>query len=256
MAQTGPLTVYGPCSTVTGAKLGCTINSIGQYVGSNGNMVESVFAYGNLWKFNDSGNQLGTPRKLRSLLRYQSGPCAFAPAGQECTIDSVTTLDYPDFGYIESVTAYGRYWNFDRAGNGLTGNGSLLSSVPRYASGPCGHANPITSCRFDTRNLINPPEWGGLFESITAYGRYWIFDGSGNLVGTDTLTSVPRFASGPCAHAPAGQLCSFTSRELRSAAGGGIIETVTAYGRYFEWGANGQPTANHGLPLASIPRLR
>lgn len=25
--------------------------------------------------------------------------------------------DYPDFGYMESITAYGRYFKWDRSGN-------------------------------------------------------------------------------------------------------------------------------------------
>jgi subtilisin family serine protease len=251
-------TPTGPCSADGGTtKLGCTIDSIAQYVNSNGALVESIYAYGLLWQFDASGTQLGTTKNLRAFPRYSSvgGPCTFAPAGQECVMDSATVLDYPGFGYLESVTAYGRYWNFDQNGNGLAGNGSLLSSVSRYASGPCAYASGLTTCRFDTRALFNPPEWGGLYESISAYGRYWNYDAVGNLVGTDTLVSVPRYASGPCLYAPTGTPCTFTSRELRSASGGGIIETITAYGRYFEWGVNGLPTANHNLPLSSIPRL-
>ena len=173
-----------------------------------------------------------------------------------CVIDSSTNLDYPGFGYIESVTAYGRYWNFDQNGNGLAGNGSLLSSVARFANGPCQYADSPNNCRFDTRNLLDAPEWGGLYESITAYGRYWIFDASSNLVGTNTLLSVPRFANGPCAYRSAGSICTFGSRELRHIAGGARIETVIAYGRYFEWDGNGNPTANHGQLLINIPRLR
>ncbi len=250
------LATSGPCSTdaASVSKL-CAIDSIGQYVNASGALVESVYAYGYLWQFNASGNRVATTKKLRAFPRYANGPCQYAPAGQECVIDSATVLDYPGFGYLESVTAYGRYWNFDQNGNGLAGNGSLLSSVARFVNGPCVYAGGGL-CRFDTRNLIDAPEWGGLFESITAYGRYWIFDAAGNLIGTDTLLSVPRFASGPCAYRPAGATCTLTSRELRRVPGSGMIETATAYGRYFEWDVNGNPTANHGRLLTSIPRLR
>lgn len=238
----------GPCSTdaASTSKL-CSIDSIGQYVNSAGALVESVYAYGYLWQFNAAGTQISTTRKIRALPRYANGPCQYTPAGQECTIDSSTNLDYPGFGYIESVTAYGRFWNFDQNGNGLASNGALLSSVTRYANGPCLYAGSPSTCRFDTRNLINPPEWGGLYESITAYGRYWIFDAAGNPVGTDTLLSVPRYASGPCAYRSPGTTCTFGSRELRRAPGGGMIETITAYGRYFEWDINGNLILNQGL---------
>ena len=252
--NTARSTTTGPCSTdaASTSKL-CSIDSIGQYVDSAGAVVESVYAYGYLWQFNAAGTQIGNTRKIRALPRYANGPCQFTPADQECTIDSSTNLDYPGFGYIESVTAYGRYWNFDQNGSGLAGNGSLLSSVTRFANGPCLYASSASTCRFDTRNLIVAPEWGGLVESITAYGRYWIFDAAGNPIGSDTLLSVPRFANGPCAYRPTGTTCTFGSRELRRAPGGGMIETITAYGYYFEWDVNGNLTQNHGL--GKNPRL-
>lgn len=254
--NTARLATTGACSVpeASTSKI-CRIDSIGQYVNSAGTLVESIYAFGYLWQFNAAGTQIGTTKKLTAFPRYANGPCLYAPTGEICVIDSATVLDYPGFGYMESVTAYGRYWNFDQNGNGLAGNGSLLSSVTRFANGPCLYAGGAP-CRFDTRNLLDAPEWGGLYESITAYGRYWIFDAVGTLVGTDTLLSVPRFANGPCAYRPAGSTCTFGSRELRHLPSGAQVETVTAYGRYFEWDGNGNPTANHGQMLTSIPRLR
>ncbi len=247
----------GPCSTnaATASKL-CNVESIGHYVNGSGVLVESVYANGFLWQFDAAGNRVAATKKLRAFPRYANGPCAFTPAGQECAIDSSTVLDYPGFGYIESITAYGRYWNFDINGNGLGGDGSLLSSVPRFASGPCAYAGGGL-CKFDTRNLIVAPEWGldGLFESITAYGRYWIFDGAGNQIETNTLLSVTRFANGPCLYRPAGATCTFGARELRRLPNGSLRETITAYGRYFEWDG-GVPTANYGKILRDIPRFQ
>ncbi len=254
--NTARLATTGACSVpeASTSKL-CRIDSIGQYVNSAGTLVESVYAFGYLWQFNAAGTQIGTTKKLTAFPRYANGPCLYAPAGEPCTIDSSTVLDYPGFGYTESVTAYGRGWNFDINGNAIAGSGQLLTTVSRFASGPCAYAGGAP-CRFDTRNLIVAPEWGGLVESITAYGRYWIFDAAGGLIGTDTLISVPRFANGPCAYRPAGTACTITSRELRRVPGSGMMETATAYGRYFEWDVNGNPTANHGQPLSAIPRLR
>jgi subtilisin family serine protease len=247
-------TTTGPCSANSGGT--CKIDSISQYTDSSGSVVESVVAYGYQWQFDINGNSIAKTKKLRALPNYASGPCAYTPAGQECTIDTSTALDYPGFGYIDSVTAYGRYWNFDRNGADPTGtNGSLLSSVPRYASGPCAYARSADTCRFDTRNVVNWPEFGGVIESINAYGRYWIFDASGNLIGSDALTAVERYRTGPCAYTPAGQVCTFDSRDVRRS-GSGMIETITAYGHYFEWDINGQPTANHNVPLSSIARMR
>jgi len=246
-------TTTGPCGF---SPYGCLLRALAQYRRSNGTLVESVFAYGYLWQFDAAGNQIGPTRRLEGIARYANGPCAYATTSKYCLIDSATTLDYPGFGYLESVTAYGRYWNFDANGNGLAGNGSLLSSVARYAAGPCAYASSSTNCVFDTRNLIDAPEWGGLYESITAYGRYWIFDAAGTMIETQPLTNVARYASGPCAYRPAGALCTFDARDLQHVPGVGMRETVIAYGRYFEWDANGVPTANNNLPLTSIARLR
>ncbi len=38
----------------------------------------------------------------------------------------------PGRGLIETITAYGRYWEFDGANNPLPGSGALLSSMPRF----------------------------------------------------------------------------------------------------------------------------
>jgi subtilisin family serine protease len=244
-------TSTGPCSARNTAN--CRLDSMGQYIDNSGVLVELIFAYGYLWQLDANGNQIGVAKKLRALPRYSNGPCAYTPAGEECTIDSATLVNYPGFGYIESVSAYGRFWNFDQNGNGLEGNGALLSSVSRYAAGPCSGANPA-DCRFDTRNLINAPEWGGVIESITAYGRYWLFDANGNLIASDSLFGPPRYANGPCLYAPAGQNCVFDTRELHALPGGGFRETITAYGRYFEWDRD-VPTANHDKALTAVSRL-
>ena len=250
----------GPCSVPNedGNKrlIPCVIDSIDQYMSSKGALVETLHAYGYVWKLDALGNQIGTTKKLRAFPRYANGPCVHAPSGQECKLDSSTSLDYPGLGYIESVTAYGRGWNFDQNGNGFANNGSLLSSVARYANGPCAYASSSTTCRFDTRNIINSTQWGALYESITAYGRYWVFDGAGGLVGTDMLMNVPRYADGPCAYTPAGQSCTFDSHEMRNTTSGGMIETVIANGRYFEWDGNGVPTANNGVLLKNVARMR
>ncbi|MEG3792492.1 S8 family serine peptidase [Lysobacter sp. CCNWLW3] len=247
-------TSTGPCSAGNPSyPLSCSIEGLSQYVNGSGTLVESVYAYGYRWQFDAAGNQSGVAKKLNAFPHYKDGPCQYAPAGQICTLDSVTTLDYPEFGYIESVTAYGRFWNFDQNNSQLSGSGSLLTSVPRYANGPCAYAGGAP-CTFDTRDMFNPPQWGGLYESITAYGRYWTYDAAGSLIATNTLLSTPRYANGPCAYRPAGTTCKFGSREQRSGPNG-IIETVTAYGRYFEWDGNGNPTANNGVPLNDIPRL-
>lgn len=67
---------------------------------------------------------MGTTRKLTTLPRYANGPCLYAPDSEICTIDSATVLDYPGFGYMESITDCGRYFEWDGSGN-LTVNPPL-----------------------------------------------------------------------------------------------------------------------------------
>lgn len=255
--QAAQNTKTGPCSARPSGASQCTIDNIGQTVDAFGQTREWITAYGYLWEL-FQGTQTGIAKKLHTIERYTgvSGPCVYTPAGQECRFDSLTTVDYPDFGFLETITAYGRYWNFDVNGNGLGGNGSLLTTVPRYANGPCLHATG--TCQFDTRDLVNAPEWGGggLYETVTAYGRYWIFNVNGNLLESNLLTDVPRYASGPCAYRPTGTLCTFDSREQRRTPYNGVHEVITAYGRYFEWDGSGNPAPQHGLLLTQVARLQ
>ncbi|TXH70155.1 MAG: hypothetical protein E6Q88_08655 [Lysobacteraceae bacterium] len=256
---TGYYTPTGPCyANPAGPSATCVIDAISQYRNSGGALTETVIAFGKMWQFNASGARIGVTRDLRGIPRYATGPCAYAPTGQDCKIDSLTVIDYPGIGYVESISAYGRGWNYDINGSPWPGNGFLLSSISRYAAGPCAYAASSTTCRFATRTLVYAPEWGldGLFESITAYGRYWIFDGAGRMIESNSLLNVARYASGPCAYRPAGSTCAFDSLDLQRVPGAGIYETITAYGRYFEWDGNGNPTSNHGQLLTNIARMR
>ncbi|MBI2196783.1 hypothetical protein HYU45_04215 [Candidatus Daviesbacteria bacterium] len=96
-----------------------------------------------------------------------------------------------DGSRIESITAYGRYWNFRSPTSGgwevMSGSGSSLTSVDRYASGPCSGQ---TTCTFDSRTMLVKD--GKKTESITAYGKYWNFDSStgwGAMFGNGTNLS-------------------------------------------------------------------
>jgi hypothetical protein len=117
----------------------------------------------------------------------------------------------------ESITAYGKFWNYDIDNNyaPLAGNGSNLESVPRWAAGPCV-GQPAGQCRFDSRTVFAITSFNGgrQTESITAYGKFWNFDGDASLSGSGSnLEAVPRFASGPCLGVAPGT-CSFDSRDI------------------------------------------
>ena len=110
---------------------------------------------------------------LTSIPRYADGPCKGQSPGN-CKFDSRTVATV-DGRLIESITAYGKYWNFDFNNNyqPVIGNGSDLNSVSRYANGPC-QGKAAGSCNFDSRTIATID--GRRIESITAYGKFWNFD--------------------------------------------------------------------------------
>lgn len=164
-----------------------------------------------------------------SIYAGGNGPCSpqFFPVSEVCTFETRAEVNYPGVGYLESITAYGRYWNFDANGQPFGPQGGKLSDVPRYAAGPCQGKD---LCEFDTRSLVVFPEWGGLVESVNAYGQYWMWDANGKLLASGPLQSVARYQQ-ICWYGPAGEPCKFDTRELKN----NRHEVITAYGRYFEF---------------------
>ncbi len=227
---------FGGCRFDTRTHTTAVINGVST-------QIESITAYGKYWNFDTRTGQQpagwgGNGSDLTTVPRYTSGPCAGRPAGA-CKFDTRTHTTAVINGVstqIESITAYGKYWNFDtRTGQqpaGWGGNGSDLTTVPRYTSGPCA-GRPAGACTFDTLTYFDTLI-GGVntqVETITAYGKYWNFDTrtgqqpagwGGN--GSD-LTSVARFANGPC-YAKAPGTCVLDTRSFTTV-NGQYIETIT-----------------------------
>ena len=189
----------------------------------NGRWTESVTAYGGFWNFDIDDHYApitGNGLNLETVARYASGPCAGQPAGT-CRFETRIEAFIDNFNngrQTESITAYGKFWNFDSDAP-LAGSGQNLETVPRFASGPCAGQAPGT-CAFDTRSIFVFE--GRQIESITAYGRFWNFDVDPDyspLLGNGSkLETVPRFGSGPCAGVAAGS-CRFDSRSVASRTG-------------------------------------
>jgi hypothetical protein len=95
-----------------------------------------------------------------------------------------------------------------------------------------------------------------LYESITAYGRYWLFEENGTLIETNDLRQVSRTANGPCRYAPVGGACTLDARELGNIPGRGMIEVMTAYGRYWEFDGAGRVLPGSDVLLSNVPRFR
>jgi subtilisin family serine protease len=203
----------------------------------------SVTAYGKVWNFNAYGALIGKPALLSSLPLYTrpNGPCSASnrDANGQCNFNTRSVVDYPGVGYLDSITAWGKFWNFSLGGEPWGPEGGLLRSVDRYKNAPClANAAELLQgkpCVFDTRTVVQSAAWGGLVESISLDDKYWNFDAAGNLFpginGHGFLSSVTRYQA-ICALAPVGiSGCKFDSRELKSNGN----EVITAYGHYFEF---------------------
>lgn len=147
---------------------------------------------------------------------------------------------------IESITAYGRYWNYDTARRTLMESGPLnTSDIPRYAA-ICAD-QPV--CTFDTRTFTG--DAAAPVESITAFDRYHDFALDGTPIASGTLRSVGRYAP-ICALSADANHCVFDTRAVADR-GSTRVETVTAYGRYFDFDLTSHAALGSGT-LASVAR--
>lgn len=238
----------------------CRFDARTQYVHPQHGRIESIVAYGALWEFRSDAGATPAPDNgidLTLVTHMSAGPCA-GQAPFACELDT-RVMHVIDGVLVESITAYGKYWNFDvdlatGARSTWPSNGSSLDAVDRYASGPC-QAQPAGACVFDTRELIETAD--GRVESITANGRYWNFgidaweenDGS-------MLVDVDRYAAGPCTVA---RDCLFDTRTMILVPDGAAdvaVESIVAGGRYYNYDvADGSsPWASNGSLLSSVPR--
>lgn len=160
------------------------------FVGDGNAAVESITAFDHYYDFDVTGAPTASGT-LRSVPRY--GPiCALSPDQAHCVFDTraVTTRNSTR---VETITAYGRYYDFNLATQASLGSGTL-ASVPRYAGICALKPSTETLCRFDTRSYVRFASNAPMLESITAYGRFWNFDtASGALVESGSLAGVPRY---------------------------------------------------------------
>lgn len=207
-----PISAAGPCQHAP-AGTTCSFDAR-SWVSDGGTFTEVIIAYGRWWRYTGIATT-DTPAADNGTLLTDStrfdapgGPCAYAPPGELCRIDSYA-LWPSGVDVIESVTAYGRYWNFTLTGGvranatvtALAGNGSQLTTIARYNSGPCvgvGSAN----CVFDGRDLGDYFDDGRTIEIIFAHGKWYGYDvsnGSAALAGSgQSIASITRYRNGAC----------------------------------------------------------
>jgi hypothetical protein len=216
-------------------------------------------------------NQNGSGVALNSVPRFAK-ICAEGPS--PCQFDTYSLGRLVDGTVVESITAFGKWWNFDVAGNEFAESNKDLKSVPRFANGPCLPAIQANiPCRFESHGFgrlnNNSPVW---VQSITAYGRGYNFDENGTPYGGNgfDLKSIGRFAQGPCADVPAAAPCQFTARTFHEVPAGAIdgaswLEWILRDGRIWVFDANGQPrdpnsyqriAANAGTPADQVNLLK
>jgi hypothetical protein len=205
-----------------------------------------------LYENSNPGIRLNSVPRFNGICAVSASPCRFDTYAFERLVDG--TL-------VESITADGRYWNFDAAGNAWSGNGSDLRTVPRFATGPCLQAVQTNSlCRFESRTFgrlgKDSPVW---VESITADGKGYNFDANGvpfESNGFD-LKVIARFAQGPCANYAAATPCRFAARtfyELAVPVQDGVawLEWILVNGRIWVYDISGQQRdPNSFIPVTS-----
>jgi hypothetical protein len=213
--------------------------------------IESITAYGRFWDFDAGNGELSSSGDLTDISRYRDGPCNGNARGA-CTFDTRTFVSISGH-IIESITAYGGYWNFVVDDGYRPWPSGDLTDVARYRDGPCSGKSRGT-CNFDTRTVTQIG--GHTIESITAYGGYWNFvvDQDYQPWPSGDLTDVARYRDGPC-NGKARGTCTFDTREIFVNADGHRIELITAYGRWygFDTDDNYRRLPNSGKDLSQVP---
>jgi hypothetical protein len=183
------------------------------------------------------------------------GACAIR---RPCTLESAGRWLYPDGAarrLLETVFAYGRYYNFwinpDGSYTPLNPGGNTTTSVDRWrgVGQACSTANP---CSFDSFNLWASGGDPAIIETVLRGGRYFTYASAAGyrLVDSGLLEGVVRWsraANGPCADQLEGE-CRFQTRSLVMDWGASqlVREEITAQGR--RWVFDGA-----GRPVPSVP---
>jgi len=261
------ITVKFPNAPCAGKTAGQCVFDTRLQVDVNGKSIESITAYGKFYNWDMSADRkyyVGWPSNgsdLTSVTRYVAGPCSGKTAGT-CKFDSRAYFTMSDGSIVESITAYGKAYNWNISSDWKTytpwpNNGFDLTGVSFYSAGPCSGRSAGT-CTFDTRTQVKIN--GQLIDSVTAYGKgyNWYPDLSPWPNNGFDLTTVTRYAAGPCSGKTAGT-CKFDSRAYFTMSDGSIVESITAYGKAYNWNISSDwktytPWPNNGFDLTGVFR--
>jgi hypothetical protein len=197
------------------------------------------------------------------VARFRLGPC---PAGDDCLIDSRAFFPVPDGGWVESVTAAGRRWDFDLSSGQLVGPtaGTDLAGEPHLAEGTTGACAGKASggCVPEARTYRPDLDAEVLVVPRTGAVAYWAYGALSHTPltlaaptnGSD-LTGFPRFlvSGGPCSGKTVAT-CHLES--LAYVSHGGVTrEFVSAYGSLWEFSLPSSAQLSTGK-LQSIARFQ
>lgn len=235
--------------------------------------IESITARGTYWSrevFSNGTVQnadgFPTPVATEPKFTNANGPCA--GKGTACAFDARAIYFDGASRKVETIAAFGKLyaWTFDASYNpiSLPGYPQAMTANALVRSGPC----PTDSCKIDTRAVWRAPD-GQVHESFTANGRIWSYtlgEGGARAIAQPlaaygmTLTSIPRYLTGPCISLAPNAQCTFDTRTLYPLGNGHVAEEITARGRLwtFELDANDAVIAApvQGTPLVSIPSFQ
>jgi len=249
----------------------CPIETRAVYI-EGSRKIESITARGTYWSREvfsngtvENADGFPTPVATEPKFVNANGPCA--GKGTACAFDARAIYFDGASRKVETIAAFGKLyaWTFDASYNpiSLPGYPQAMTANALVRSGPC----PTDSCHIDTRAVWRAD--GQVHESFTANGRIWSYtlgEGGARAIAQPlatygmTLTSIPRYLTGPCISLAPNAQCSFDTRTLYPLANGHIAEEITARGRLwtFELDANDAVIAApiQGTPLVSIPSFQ
>lgn len=177
-------------------------------------------------------------------------------AGPYCKLDTRQIVELQG-RFLEVVTSRGRLFEMENGmpvqpGVGIPGpNGAVdLTTVPLYAAGPCAGRAPGT-CVFDTHAFVLLPP-NRLVEYVTTMGRQFVFEANQMTGAGVELAAIPRYQDLCANRAMTGGLCKLDTRTFAKI-GNDVIESITAYGRRWQYNLDGMRLPDSGVDLATIP---
>lgn len=187
-----PLYAQGPCAGLPAG--GCVFDTQAWVLLPEGRFLEYVTVQNRQWVF-ENNTMTGAGVDLDAIPRYDR-ICDAEPTGVAPCVFDTRTFIKQGANVIESITAFGRLWELDINGLPLPNFGVDLSSIPKYATGPCLGQAPGT-CILGTRTF--EPSAAGLIETVTVDGMAYRYPANAAAPPAPApVSATPHWLNGPC----------------------------------------------------------